>query len=66
MSYKRREYDEDLVFSGQAIRPYLAYDNYLMHNNSVVSGHSIRDKFSAIGSHHSLYRLKGAVPGETL
>nr|XP_022286474.1 uncharacterized protein LOC111099477 [Crassostrea virginica] len=63
MSYKRREYDEDLVFSGQAIRPYLAYDNYLMYNNSVVSGHSIRDKFSAIGSHHSLYRLKGSDSG---
>ncbi|XP_078312417.1 uncharacterized protein LOC111099477 isoform X4 [Crassostrea virginica] len=63
MSYKRREYDEDLVFSGQAIRPYLAYDNYLMYNNSVVSGHSIHDKFSAIGSHHSLYRLKGSDSG---
>ncbi|XP_052706562.1 uncharacterized protein LOC128182012 isoform X2 [Crassostrea angulata] len=61
MSYRKRDPFDDPTYMDRGIPPALAYDNYTMYDNSVISGQSLWGKFH----HSSSYRLKGSDSGSS-
>ncbi|XP_065925759.1 uncharacterized protein [Magallana gigas] len=61
MSYRKRDPFDDPMYMDRDHPPALAYDNYAMYDNSVISGQSMWGKFH----HSSSYRLKGSDSGSS-
>lgn len=62
MSYRKRDPFDDPTYMDRDHHPALAYDNYAMYDNSVISGQSMWGKFH----HSSSYRLKGVITLEPI
>nr|XP_034328855.1 uncharacterized protein LOC105346629 isoform X2 [Crassostrea gigas] len=61
MSYRKRDPFDDPTYMDRDHHPALAYDNYAMYDNSVISGQSMWGKFH----HSSSYRIKGSDSGSS-